>query len=64
MAKFSPLRAEKRRLALARDAALTPHQRLELGAAQLAAARTLFMAGLAACGFSRQEALREWRRSG
>ncbi len=59
--RLAKLRAEKRRLLRARDAALTPTRRMELGAAQSAAARTVFMAGMAARGFSRAEAVRAWR---
>jgi len=55
------LRSEKRRLLRARDAALSPRRRMEIGAAQTAAARTLFMAGMSARGFSRSQALRVWR---
>lgn len=61
MKKLPRLRAEKRRLLRVRDAALSPRRRLEVGAAQSTAARTLFMAGMAARGFSRSEALRAWR---
>lgn len=61
--RISRLRAEKKRLVASRDAALSPEKRLRLGAAHVAAARALFMAGLAARGFSRREALREWRRA-
>lgn len=64
MPRFSRLRAEKNRLTEERDAALTPRQRMELGAVQMAAAREVFMAGMTARGFSPQEALRAWRRSG
>ncbi|MBI4423020.1 MAG: hypothetical protein HY554_04805 [Elusimicrobia bacterium] len=63
MKGLSRLREEKRRLSRARDAALSPRQRLEAGAAQALAARRLFMAGMAARGFSREEALRVWRAS-
>lgn len=59
--KLPSLREEKRRLLRVRDAALSPRRRLEVGAAQSAAARTLFMAGMAARGFSRAAALRAWR---
>ena len=59
--KLPSLRAAKRRLLRDRDAALSPRRRMEVGAAQSAAARTLFMAGMAARGFSRSEALSAWR---
>lgn len=64
MPRISKLREEKRRLIAARDGSLTPRRRLELGAAQAQAARTLFFAGLKALGFSRAQALREWRHTG
>lgn len=64
MPRVSRLREEKRRVTRARDAALTPRRRLELGAAHVAAARAFFMAGMAARGFSPEEALRAWRRAG
>lgn len=64
MPRVSRFRSEKQRLLSARDAALSPRERMELGAVYMAAARTLFMAGMAARGFTRQEALKEWRRSG
>lgn len=57
----TPYREKKRRLLVLRDASLTPRDRARLGAAQLTAARTVFMAGMAARGFTRAEALRAWR---
>ena len=59
--KLGGLRAAKRRLLRARDEALGPRRRLEVGAVQTSAARVVFMAGMAARGFSRQEAIRAWR---
>ena len=63
MRKLARLRNEKRRLLGERDAALSPRRRMELGVVQASAARAVFMAGMAARGFNREEALREWRRA-
>ena len=57
----SPYREKKDRLLVLRDRALAPHDRVRLGAAQATAARVVFMAGMAARGFTRAEALRAWR---
>lgn len=48
---------------MVRDAAMSPGQRVRLGSAQTAAARAVFMAGMAARGFTRAEALRAWKDS-
>lgn len=63
MKKPGPLRAEKRRLLVVRDAALDPKRRARAGDDLASAARKVFMAGMAARGFSRAEALARWRRS-
>ncbi|MDE2143690.1 MAG: hypothetical protein KGL74_06750 [Elusimicrobia bacterium] len=57
------LRREKKRLLMVRDADLGPQKRLRLGAAQMTAAREVFMAGMAARGFTRAEALRTWKKA-
>lgn len=61
MKRGTGYRVKKKKLLLLRDASLSPRNRVHLGAAQAAAARTVFMAGMAARGFTRAEALRAWR---
>jgi hypothetical protein len=61
MKRMTSYRAKKRDLLLVRDAAMGPRERVRLGSVQAVAARTVFMAGMAARGFTRAEALRAWR---
>jgi hypothetical protein len=61
MKRATDYRENKKKQLLVRDASLSPRERVHLGAAQTVAARTVFMAGMAARGFTRAEALRAWR---
>jgi|GEM_PF-5311000 len=62
MEKIPDLRAEKKRLLVVRDAALGPAGRVRAATALSAAARTVFMAGMAARGFTRAQARLAWRK--
>jgi hypothetical protein len=64
MQRLPKLRAEKKRLLVVRDAALGPAGRVKSAAALSTAARKVFMAGMAARGFTPAEARAAWRERG